>query len=188
MIKDKKASIRRKMKIIRNNLSKKEQLKKSDLILDNLFSLAELEKAQTIFTYLSFGNEVDTEKINKKLLEQNKTICVPKIINKNIQPIIISDFGNLVKNGYGYLEPVYDYPITDHVNLCITPGLAFNKSGKRLGYGGGYYDRYFSSHSKILKIALAFEVQILTTLPTTDQDQLIDIIITEKEIIKCYKN
>jgi len=185
MIKNKKNLIRKRMKMIRDHLSKDEQIKKSNLILNNLFSLVELEEAQTVFTYLSFGSEVNTNKLINRLLNQNKIICVPKIINNNIQPIIIKDYKNLVKNMFGYLEPANDHPIANQVNLCITPGLAFTKSGKRLGYGGGYYDRYFSSHPEILKVALAFETQVLKTLPTTNQDQLINILVTEKEIIKC---
>ncbi len=187
MIKNKKTLIRKKMKVIRGHLSRDEQAKKSDLILKNLFSLVELKKAQTVFTYLSFGNEVSTKELTNKLLKLNKTVCVPRIINGDIKPIIIKSLDDLIKNKFGYYEPSSDFPIAKNVDICITPGLAFTKSGKRLGYGGGYYDRYFSSHPNVLKVALAFEAQVLKTLPTTDQDQLIDILITEKEIIKCFR-
>lgn len=185
MSNNKKILLRKKMKIIRNNLSKNDQAKKSDLILNNLFSLVELEKAQTVFTYLSFGSEVSTKKLIIKLLKRNITVCVPKIINKDIQPIIIKDFMNLAENKFGYLEPINDHLIAKRVNLCITPGLAFTKSGKRLGYGGGYYDRFFYSHPEVLKVTLAYKAQVLDILPTTSQDQQIDFIITEKEAIKC---
>lgn len=175
------------MRLLRNTLSKNEQITKSAKILDNLLKLPEYKSSEIIFTYLSFGSEVDTKQLIKKLLDLKKTVCIPKIINKNIKPIIINTLDSLSLSKFGYYEPHKNSPIAKKIDLCITPGLAFTRFGERLGYGGGYYDRFFKTHPKIIKLSLAYEIQILDEIPTNQDDQLIDILISEKEIIRCQK-
>jgi len=182
-----KTLIRKKIKSARNFLSTEERKKKSQLISSYVLNHCATIKAQTIFCYISFASEVSTIQILKNFFQLQKTVCVPKIVSGALQPIIVTNLDHLYKNQFGYLEPIANQPITSKIDLCLTPGIAFTISGKRLGYGKGYYDQFFAKHPKFTKIGLAFEIQILADLPTNSNDQLIDLLITEKGVIDCQE-
>jgi 5-formyltetrahydrofolate cyclo-ligase len=104
----------------------------------------------------------------------------------------IMSLDNLVESDYGILEPSIKEPHIDpnELDLIVVPGVAFDKQGGRVGYGAGFYDRYFNKISKdnierIIKLALAYEFQTLDKVPMNDQDIPVDCIITENEFISC---
>ena len=84
----------------------------------------------------------------------------------------------------GIPSPVATEPLATPVDVCITPGLGFSPTGGRLGYGRGYYDRWFASHPPLVKAALAYECQLLDNLPVDENDVPMDMIITEKRVIR----
>ena len=95
----------------------------------------------------------------------------------------LSDQNDLAPDSMGILTPNSDQEISGPFDIAITPGLGFTNKGERLGYGRGYYDRWFSKHKVKTKIALAFELQLIDVLPTEKTDQLVDMIVTEERII-----
>lgn len=144
--------------------------------------------ADVIFTFVSFASEVDTKKIIEYAIKDKKTVCVPKVISKDEGFIIykINGLMDLEEGFYGILEPKNTCEIIDYesIDFILMPGVAFDKFGGRIGYGGGFYDRYLSSLKRdIPKIAIAYDLQIVDKIPMTGLDIYIDGLITEKEII-----
>lgn len=122
---------------------------KSSLIINELIVSPEFKNAKTIGVYCSFGKEIDTQKLIKKFLK-TKNICLPRVEGKYINFYLIKSFNDLVKSKLGILEPKPEYLIEpDSIDLLIVPLLAYDLSNYRLGYGGGYYDRYLKNYSNI---------------------------------------
>lgn len=154
--------------------------KQSKEIINNLFTLQEFHQAKNIFTYIALKNEVSTNSILELI---DKNIFVPKIHG---QEIIMTKYTplSLIKNKYGILEPEKITPtIPGEKDIIIIPALAVDKSFTRLGYGGGYYDRYLRD-KKGIKIVLIPECLFLAELPVDEFDVCCDIVITEKKIIR----
>ena len=180
-----KNSLRESMLEKRNSLTKGEISKKSIKIKENLFSLDEFKKSKVVMFYVSFNNEIYTHDMIKESLK-SKTIVVPKVANNEIEPSIIIDFDQLIPSGkFGILEPIEAMKINPkNIQIVIVPAIAFDKNGHRIGYGLGYYDKFLAKVPKALKIGLAFDFQVEEKLPTEGHDAPVDMIITDKEIIR----
>lgn len=184
-----KAELRKKLIEQRKSKSEAMFIKKSQKITNILLHLTAFQQAQHILFYVSNNGEVHTHKLIKKLLSSNKSIYVPLSEPKThtLMISILHHFEDLTKSTYGILEPKKEkqeiVPI-DSIELIIVPGVGFDPLGHRIGQGGGYYD-WLLSKTKATSIALAFEFQILDFIPTGPHDQLVDIIITENQVINC---
>ncbi len=163
--------------------SPKEQAEKDEAITVQFLSLPEFKKARVISCYLSIPSEVDTTEIIDKALMMDKSVVIPSSAGEKMKMYDLKDCRDqLVKGPYGVLQPESDrlkpYPDAK-IDLVIVPGLAFTKGGDRLGRGKGYYDKYLSGLSKTAKkIGLAYDVQIVDELPTTQRDIQVDIVVT----------
>jgi 5-formyltetrahydrofolate cyclo-ligase len=184
--------LRNKILALRDSLSQKSRQEKSETIKRYLFELPEFIKAKTILFFVSFRSEVLTENIIKESLIQGKKVGVPKVDLKNKKLIffkIINYDEDLVSGVYGIPEPEKNKSEIikpKDVELIILPGSAFDEKGNRMGYGGGYYDSYLPfMDKKVPKVALAFDLQIVNSVPILNSwDRPVDIIITEKKIIR----
>lgn len=183
-----KSIIRKDILSLRNKLKKEEKNKSDEIIFDLLVKSSMYKKANKIYIYISYNNEVDTNRIIKYSLNNNKIIYVPKINlqNKTMKAVRIHNFSELIVNKYGILEPsiVDKNNIGLDFDLIIMPGVAFDKDGNRIGYGGGYYDKYISHLSKdINKVALAYSFQLVNNIEAEEHDIKVNYIITDKKII-----
>ena len=138
-------------------------------------------------SYVDYNFELSTNSLNKYLIEKNINICLPKINSqsKEINFFKFSTGTKLIKNKYNILEP----EVTNEIifpKLVLVPLLAFNESGFRLGYGGGFYDKYFSSQEEkdIIKVGLGFSFQKANHIPIESHDQKLDWILTESYLYK----
>ena len=138
-------------------------------------------------SYVDYNFELSTNSLNKCLIEKNINICLPKINSqsKEINFFKFSTGTKLIKNKYNILEP----EVTNEIifpKLVLVPLLAFNESGFRLGYGGGFYDKYFSSQEEkdIIKVGLGFSFQKANQIPIESHDQKLDWILTESYLYK----
>ncbi|MGG7079311.1 5-formyltetrahydrofolate cyclo-ligase [Clostridium sardiniense] len=155
-------------------------------IIEKLMMNETYKSARGIFIYIGFGSEINTKIIIKEALNSGKEVYVPKVIKKDMILIKIDSLENLVTSSYGILEPIGDKSDFDvnKLDLIIMPGVAFDKAGNRLGYGGGYYDKFLEYNQiECKKIALAYDFQVLENLEVEDHDIKVDLIITEKQII-----
>lgn len=175
----------------RDKLTPEEILSKSSLIAENLYSLSAYQNAGAVMFFISFGSEVDTRSMLEETIRKGKLALAPKALPKTRELIpsqILNWDEDLAPGAYNIPEPRDDMlrPCKpDLIDLLIVPGVAFDLKGNRLGYGGGYYDRFFP----LLKqgtplVALVFDLQIQPEIPVEKWDQPVDIVITEKRIIK----
>lgn len=171
----------------RNQLTQKELQEKSKIICGKLLSLESYKKSSTIFCFLSFGSEVDTWEIIKDALSKSKKVYVPYIDPKEsrMHAVQINHSSTLIKNKFGIPEPVYDPSVPDPLDFdfAVVPGVAFDKNGFRIGYGKGYYDRFFQNCPVSCKTGIAFALQVVSSVPGEEHDIPVDIVITEEDLI-----
>lgn len=154
-----------------------------DSIFKKLIGSKEYKAASVIFTFVSYKNEVDTHKFIEYALGEGKIIGVPRVISKEegMEVCKIEDFNDLEKGYYGILEPKNHCDKISHkdIDLVIMPGVAFDKERGRIGYGGGFYDRFLKTMDEnIPKIALGYDFQIYDVVPIEEFDVKPDKIIT----------
>ena len=157
---------------------------------DNVIAQKLLEeccKFDSVFIYLSYGSEVNTQEVIKELFKLNKNVFVPvcDIDKLTMKPVKITSFDNLTKNKYGILEPPKtNYIDSPNIDAVIFPGVVFDYKGNRIGYGKGYYDRYVSSLGyNVKKIGVCYDFQIVKNIDADAHDMPMDMIITEKRLI-----
>ncbi|MCE5329959.1 5-formyltetrahydrofolate cyclo-ligase [bacterium] len=184
--------IRKRIQKERDNLSAAEHATKSQLIAEKLIDLSEYKEAKTIFIFYPFRSEVDTRIIIKDALIKGKKIVLPKIINSEMKTFYISDLDKDLKKGsLGISEPeesICKEAKLENIDLVIVPGICFDLNFNRIGYGGGFYDKISPELKKnIKKIALSFDLQIISKVPFCSHDKKVDVIITESEIYRNFK-
>lgn len=179
-----KDQIRWQLKQKRAGLSPEVRHVYSRRVIEKILSLPELDSADSIFAYLSFGSELETHALIRALLKSGKQIAIPKIINKEIMiAAAFTGWNNLQQAELGILAPMTSEPLNTRFDIIITPGLGFTMSGHRIGYGAGYYDRWFDKNPSGLRIAPAFEVQLIEELPIDEFDRPVHRILTEQRDI-----
>ena len=185
---ERKSSIRKAMKVAFAQMDKDEQQEVSLTLQDVLFESDLWQKAQTIGTYLSVGSEWDTRAIVNRAFQDGKKVAVPKTIPKTKELIFyeMTDWSQINKDGYfGLDEPDVEKttPVKkDAIDLLIVPGLVFTKKGYRVGFGGGYYDRYLTDFIQPT-VSLVHTKQFVEDFPIEPFDIPVQYLVTEKGII-----
>lgn len=186
-----KASYRKKFQALRTKLSDEARLAFSRRIADTIEGLNSYLEAETVFVYVSMTSEVVTTAFIENAIAMKKQVAVPRIDTDNqgkrcMQFYRIHGLADLVPGYYGIMEPMTDHVVTPkNGDLMIVPGLAFTQDGHRLGYGGGFYDRYMHKYGDINfhRVGVAFDIQITPFLPHESFDETVNMIITEKRIL-----
>jgi 5-formyltetrahydrofolate cyclo-ligase len=176
----------------RNSLPYSDLARKSQCIKDRLFGLEEFRLAHTVLFYVSYGSEVATHEMIKASFGLGKTVVVPctDAQKRTLSLSELHQWEDLGVGAYNIQEPRVecrcDVPM-DKVELIIVPGIAFDCAGHRIGHGMGYYDRLLSANVKATKIGLAFELQLVEKIQTERHDVPVDMIVTEKRILRMQK-
>lgn len=166
---------------------------KSTDIWERLSVLDEFTAASRSLIYVSKGTEVDTRGLIQQLLAMGRPVCVPWFdgMKKEYVASELRDFALDLMNGqFGILEPKPEAvrPVaSDRIDVALVPGLAFDETGNRLGRGMGYFDRILQDLRGV-KIALAYDFQIVSEVPMEAHDAIVDFIVTEKRVIKIRGN
>jgi len=160
---------------------------RSERVLYNLFDLPIYKSAKKIALYISIKNEVKTERIFEDSRESGKKLYLPRVEGSILRFYEVKDPTKLKSGKYGIPEPNKEYPSisTENLDLVIIPGVAFDHSGKRIGYGKGFYDRSIKKICREKRIGLAYSFQILNKIPFTKQDTDLGYVITDLGIISC---
>lgn len=138
---------------------------------------------QSFFVYYSYGSEADTRGLIKGLLAAGKSVYLPRVEGEKIVPVrYFGDESSLTKNTYGIYEPQGEAYV-GAIDVCITPLLAVNSRGYRLGYGGGYYDRYFAATPALLKVGLGYFLQVTDEFEEEISDEPLDLFVCERGFI-----
>ncbi|MBQ2960820.1 MAG: 5-formyltetrahydrofolate cyclo-ligase [Oscillospiraceae bacterium] len=155
-------------------------------IAKRLLSLLEMKAAKTVMCYKSFRSEVSTAQIIKALEKQGKKLCFPVCGKAGIMQAWNPQEDEAWKTGMmGISEPDVEKSeliCPEEIDIVICPMVAFDEKKWRMGYGGGYYDRYLPKCTKALKIGIAFEAQRLDKVPVDEFDQPMDYIVTEEKV------
>ena len=156
-------------------------------ILNNIKPLIEEIENEYIGTYISFRDELDTKKLNQYLLERELNLALPAMDSqtKEINFFMYHKDTELEENKFSILEPKNKDKVI-FPKIILIPLLGYSKSGFRLGYGGGYYDKYLSKNGigDVKKIGIAFSFQEVEEIPVEDHDERLDWILTEKHLYK----
>ncbi|BBE31344.1 5-formyltetrahydrofolate cyclo-ligase [Tepiditoga spiralis] len=168
---------------IRKSISKTKYDELSKTINKKLLNLLSNFDYKTIALYYPIKKEVNSLDLIKNQLLNQKEVYLPKILNNQMNFFKLSSMKELKKGAYNIPEPI-SLETKNEIDIYIIPGIAFSKTMYRLGYGGGFYDRYFSINKKTKLIAPCFELQLLEELPYEEHDITIDYIVTEKNILK----
>lgn len=168
---------------------------KSLAMLDTLKKIDFYKNANNVMLYISFGKEVTMKPIIDDLQNRGKRVFIPVTVPAT-KALIVSELksyeDDLAVGHFGIMEPKEEAlrPVEPSIlDLVIVPGVAFDKNGYRIGYGGGYYDRFLPRlPEKTTTISLAFEIQLIDKIPTSQYDLPVQYIITEEQFIKCKKD
>lgn len=175
---DLKKSLRQSMKARRNALTEEEKRYAAASCLSKLKELPEFMNSEWIYAYIACRNELETADIISWCLSHGKHVVVPKVYGEIMHFYEIASLSDCIPGAFGILEPSGDPE--DRVTapgVMLVPGLAFDKSGNRLGYGGGFYDKYLSSHDDIITVALSYDFQIVEKVPAEQHDKKMDYLI-----------
>lgn len=181
-----KHDIGRTMLARRRAMSAEETAEKSAAIAEHLCALGEFRLPRPLLTYVaSKDNEVDTRGLIRDQLRQGRTVLVPIAKADGVLAwSVLMSLDEVAPSRFGILEPQSQYqriaePLASSV--CLVPGIAFTRSGYRVGYGGGYFDRFLSVFSGIA-IGLAFELQLVDSFPLDAHDIPVHLLVTEERV------
>lgn len=182
--------IRSSIRKLRDSMPEDERSVKSERITDSVIGTPEYKAARDVLIYVSTGSEADTTELIKRCFEDKKNVYVPKVYGKEMRFISIGSLDELTPGYYGIMEPVSDEPVwekgsrdTYNDSLCIMPGLAFDRKFNRIGYGGGFYDKFLEK-AQVYKMAVCYDCQIVERIDAQDTDIKPDMIVTDMEVIK----
>ena len=166
-------------------------MQKSAIIQKRLVELTEYKKSGSIGLYASINNEVSTDILFGQALKDKKKILFPQIrvAEKELDFVSVQDMEELVSGPFGILSPPYKDGVvhsSPEVEFLVIPGVAYDLKGGRLGYGGGFYDRYLHKlPKKPFIVAPAYEFQILDHIPVYPHDVDVDAVVTERGVTYC---
>ncbi len=185
---EEKLALRKRFRQMRRRQDRDALAAASGLICDRLLALSQLQKADRVFCYVSYGGEVETRPLLTALLESGKTLLLPRCqLGARIDCVPVSNLDELSPGAYGILEPPQSYPAVDwtQVDFAVIPALACGENGFRLGQGGGYYDRFLSG-AGCLSAALCLEEFLIPAVPQEEHDQPVGWIITQRRTL-CFE-
>lgn len=190
-INQKKICQRKEFLNIRKNISQAERTVQSGNIARRLFETAEYKNAKSVFLYISVREEVSTEIILKKAFIDNKKVSVPlcDVKNHTMTPIEITSVSQLKSGAYSIFEPDLNLvekgvlkPVLSGIDLVVIPGVAFDIHCRRMGMGGGYYDRYLKNF-KGVSVGLVYQECLADNIITDEYDQSVSMVIHPDGVI-----
>ena len=151
---------------------------KSRLLGEQFRASALYRNASCIYGYLPYNQEVRTIPMLEQALRDGKKVAVPKVYGEEMRFILLEDMSAVEKGYAGIPEPVADEPVAnDPAALVLMPGLAFDREGHRIGYGGGFYDRFLEKEPNHPTLALCYDFQMLEHLDTEEHDIPVDLVL-----------
>ena len=173
-----KAELRRTIRQMKRAMTEEEIVKRSADLAEQFLASEAYKKASVIYGYLPYNQEVRTVPMLEQALKDGKKVAVPKVYGDTMKFIYLDDL-QAVELGYaGIPEPVADGPVAEDKDaLVLMPGLAFDKEGHRIGYGGGFYDKFLSAEPEQCTVALCYAFQMQEHLETEEFDIPVDVVI-----------
>lgn len=175
-----KQEIRQQILKIRRQMSQEEWAAGTAAIQQKVIACDVFREATDLFCYMDFQNEVGTKRIIEEAWRLGKSVWLPRVEGKNLEFYEAHDFSRLIFSKWGIAEPDGS---TEKAwgsdGLVLMPGVAFDRQCRRIGYGGGYYDRYLTAHPHLDTMAVAFDIQMMEQIPEDPHDISPAIVLTE---------
>jgi len=192
-IQARKQALRQRIIAARDNLTPSLRIRSNKDIVAQLCGLASYKTARTVLGYLNFGSELASEAWVRQALEDSKRVLLPRVnkASKHLELFEVKDLdGEVAAGTYGIREPIIEkckrFEALGELDLILMPGVAFDREGGRLGYGGGYFDKLLAQlPRRPVLIAGAFAMQVVAEIPQEGTDHKIDWLVTENETIRC---
>jgi 5-formyltetrahydrofolate cyclo-ligase len=182
-----KDELRARMRRARAGMPAEERLAAARRIEELVLELPAIVRAGTVLLFYSFGSEVPTAGMAERLLAGGRRLLLPFLVDDAMDAAEIRPGESLVHTSYGPKEPPHRVAVDPTtVDAVVTPGLAFDRRGYRLGYGGGHYDRYLARlRPETPRVGVGFGLQVVDAVPADPLDQRVDVVVTETGVIEC---
>lgn len=159
-------------------MTEEEIVERSNALAEKFYNSPAYQAASTIYGYLPYNQEVRTVPMLQRALDEGKRVAVPKVYGEEMRFIYLEDLTQVSKGYAGIPEPIADAPVADDKRaLVLMPGLAFDPQGHRIGYGGGFYDRFLAQEPHHPTLALCYEFQMQAHLDTEEFDIPVDTVL-----------
>lgn len=166
-----KQELRRTIRERKRAMTEEEIVERSNALAEKFYNSPAYQAASTIYGYLPYNQEVRTVPMLQRALDEGKRVAVPKVYGEEMRFIYLEDLTQVSKGYAGIPEPIADAPVAeDKRALVLMPGLAFDPQGHRIGYGGGFYDRFLAQEPHHPTLALCYEFQMQAHLDTEEFD------------------
>lgn len=170
--------LRQKIREMKRAMSPEEIEAHSAALTEKFCSSTQYRNAKTVYGYMPYNQEVRTIPLMERALADGKRVAVPKVYGDEMKFIYMTDLSMTEKSDMGIPEPVADEPVADDPTaLVLMPGLAFTQRGDRMGYGGGYYDKFLAREPDHPTVALCYAFQMVEELPTQEHDIPVDLVL-----------
>jgi len=181
-----KRKLRQVMLARRRTLSAEERRVSGHLIQQAFVALPEFVKARVVALYSAIDGEVETAEVLEAALKARKTVIFPAVCGDHLRFVKVSDPVEMAKGAFGIPEPCLsgEAYLPGSADLIVIPGVAFDRTGKRLGFGKGYYDRalhHLEGGGKL--VGFCYDFQLVDQIVSEPHDVAVDIIITEKRVL-----
>lgn len=172
-----KSEFRAHIRSLKRQMTEGEIVEKSEALHRQLAATQAYRNAKSLYGYMSYNQEVRTLPLLEQALRDGKRVAIPKCYGDEMRFIWIVDLTQVEKSGCGIPEPISDGPIADdETALVLMPGMAFDRNGGRIGYGGGYYDKFLATEPDHPTVALCYDFQVVDQLPTEEFDVPVDLV------------
>lgn len=173
-----KAELRRAIREKKRAMTEAEIETRSAKLAELFFQSEAYQNAKTIYGYLPYNQEVRTVPMLERALRDGKRVAVPKVYGEKMKFLFLEDLSKVEKGYAGIPEPIADGPVAgDETALVLMPGLAFDPQGHRIGYGGGFYDKFLAEEPNHPTLALCYDFQLLPALETGEHDIPVDCVL-----------
>ena len=173
-----KKQLRRMIRERKRAMTEAEIQSRSEALAQLLYASEAYRNAKTIYGYLPYNQEVRTVPMLEQALRDGKQVAVPKVFGDEMKFLYLQDLTQVAKGYAGIPEQIADEPVAeDKTALVLMPGLAFDPKGHRIGYGGGFYDKFLAAEPDHPTLALCYEFQLLPKLETEEHDIPVDVVL-----------
>jgi 5-formyltetrahydrofolate cyclo-ligase len=187
VLKREKRRVRERVLALRDASSQEEREAAGRAIVEHLLSLPEVARSKTVMVFWSFGSEIDTAPLLARLHERGARVALPRIVEGELEARTYAPGDPVTVTTFGAAEPSDGEVVPPgEVDVIVTPGVAFDRRGMRVGYGGGYYDRFFARiRDDAVRVGIGYAVQLVEeSLPAGSFDQSLDLLVTEAEVLR----
>lgn len=182
-----KQTIRRLTLARRARLSVDDRSAAATALVARTLALDEIVTSRSILAFVSISTEVPTEDLLKAILDSGRTLLLPYVADDGaMRASVVGSLSELEPGYRGIPEPRSRVPVAaDSADAIIIPGVAFDEHGGRLGYGGGFYDRFLAAAHGVSRIGICFETQMVEEIPMLEHDRSVNIVVTDQRTIRC---